>query len=103
MPDQRNEACRQTVGGLLSTTSPRIEVPDWQRSYSWTTEQVEAFWQDLTDFDACYPDENNKGKRPGSSGTFRRYPSVAKSTSLNSSNARLPCIAWRSVDLARTT
>ena len=62
MPDQRYEAGRQTIGGLLSTTSPRIEVPDWQRSYSWTTEQVEAFWQDLTDFDARYPTENIIGE-----------------------------------------
>ncbi len=58
MPDQRYEAARQTIGTLLSTTSPRIEVPDWQRSYSWTTEEVESFWQDLMAFSARYPDDN---------------------------------------------
>jgi hypothetical protein len=62
MPDQRYEAARQTIGALLSTTSPRIEVPEWQRSYSWTTEQIEAFWQDLTAFDALYPDNNIIGE-----------------------------------------
>lgn len=62
MPDQRYEAGRQTVGALLSTTSPRIEVPDWQRSYSWTTEEIEAFWQDLIAFDARYPDDNVIGE-----------------------------------------
>lgn len=58
MPDQRYEAGRQTIGTLLSTTSPRIEVPDWQRSYSWTSEEIEAFWLDLLGFDARYPDDN---------------------------------------------
>src|SRR6266511_2201964 len=57
MPDQRYEAARHTIGTLLATTSPHIEVPDWQRSYSWTTEEVEAFWRDLTAFDERYPDE----------------------------------------------
>src|SRR3954454_4919774 len=58
MPDQRYEAARQTVGTLLATTSPRIEVPDWQRSYSWTTEEGEAFWNDLVAFDDQYPGAN---------------------------------------------
>jgi len=62
MPDQRYEASRQTLGALLSTTSPRIEVPEWQRSYSWTTEEIEAFWQDLTLFDAGYPKNNIIGE-----------------------------------------
>ena len=62
MPDQRYEAGRQTIGALLSTTSPRIEVPEWQRSYSWTTEEIEAFWQDLTAFDARYPNDNVTGE-----------------------------------------
>ena len=62
MPDQRYEAHRQTIGALLSTTSPRIEVPDWQRSYSWTTEEVEGFWQDLIAFDEQYPGDNIVGE-----------------------------------------
>jgi hypothetical protein len=62
MPDQRYEANRQTIGGLLSTTSPRIEVPEWQRSYSWESSQVEAFWQDLLAFSARYPDHNIEGE-----------------------------------------
>lgn len=55
MPEQRYEAQRQTLGTLLSTTSPRIEVPEWQRSYSWDSGEVEAFWQDLVVFEAQYP------------------------------------------------
>lgn len=62
MPDQRYEAARRTIGTLLSTTSPHIEVPEWQRSYSWTTEQVEAFWLDLKAFDDRYPDDNIVGE-----------------------------------------
>ena len=62
MPDQRYEAHRQTIGSLLSTTSPHIEVPAWQRSYSWTTEAIEAFWQDLVAFDAIYPGDNITGE-----------------------------------------
>ncbi|GLZ09672.1 hypothetical protein Acsp03_71380 [Actinomadura sp. NBRC 104412] len=61
MPDQRYEAHRQTIGALLSTTSPRIEVPDWQRSYSWDTSQVDTFWQDLLAFDERYPEKNIGG------------------------------------------
>jgi len=57
MPDQRYDAARQTIGTLLATTSPRIAVPDWQRSFSWTTEEAEAFWQDLLAFDRQYPGE----------------------------------------------
>ena len=53
MPEQRYEAGRQTLGALLSTTSPRIEVPEWQRSYSWTTDQIESFWQDVVALLQC--------------------------------------------------
>jgi hypothetical protein len=62
MPDQRYEAGRQTIGTLLATTSPRIEVPDWQRSYSWTSEETESFWQDLVAFSGRYPDDNINGQ-----------------------------------------
>lgn len=62
MPDQRYDAGRKTIGTLLSTTSPRIEVPDWQRSYAWNTPQIEIFWQDLLAFDAQYPANNITGE-----------------------------------------
>ena len=62
MPDQRYDATRQTIGALLSTTSPKIEVPEWQRSYSWTTTQVETFWQDLIAFSDQYPDKTITGQ-----------------------------------------
>ncbi len=57
MPDQY-DADKRTIGELLSMTSPNLEVPDWQRSYSWKTEQIEAFWQDLTNFSNLYPGDN---------------------------------------------
>ena len=62
MPEQRYEAGRQTLGALLSTTSPKIEVPEWQRSYSWAGGEIEAFWQDLIAFDAQFPDDNLVGE-----------------------------------------
>jgi uncharacterized protein DUF262/uncharacterized protein DUF1524 len=62
MPDQRYDAGRQTIGTLLSTTSPRIEVPEWQRSYSWDTPQIETFWQDLLAFDGAYPGDTIAGE-----------------------------------------
>jgi hypothetical protein len=62
MPDQRYDAGRQTIGTLLSTTSPRIEVPEWQRSYAWDTPQIETFWQDLLAFDGVYPGETIGGE-----------------------------------------
>jgi uncharacterized protein with ParB-like and HNH nuclease domain len=62
MPDQRYEAARQTIGSLLATTSPKIEVPEWQRSYSWEMAQVETFWQDLITFSEQYPEKNIVGE-----------------------------------------
>ena len=58
MPEQRYDAARQTIGSLLSTTSPKLEVPEWQRSYSWGSDEVEAFWSDLIAFDKAYPGRN---------------------------------------------
>jgi Protein of unknown function DUF262 len=62
VPDQRYDAGRRTIGELLSTASPRVEVPNWQRSYSWTTEQIDSFWSDLTTFGARYPNDNIIGE-----------------------------------------
>lgn len=49
---------KKTVGELLSMTNPPILVPEWQRNFSWTTREVETFWQDLLHFDATYPADN---------------------------------------------
>jgi hypothetical protein len=62
VPDQRYDAARQTIGSQLATTSPKIEVPEWQRSYSWDTAQIETFWQDLVAFSEQYPDKNIVGE-----------------------------------------
>lgn len=53
---------KKTVGNLLSTTNPPIVVPDWQRSYSWTTTEVDTFWRDLLVFSDLYPDQNISGQ-----------------------------------------
>lgn len=62
MTQQRYDADRQTIGSLLATTSPRIEVPEWQRSYSWDTTQVETFWNDLLTFSDRYPANTIQGQ-----------------------------------------
>jgi uncharacterized protein DUF262/uncharacterized protein DUF1524 len=49
---------KRTLGNLLSLTNPPILVPDWQRNYSWTTSEVETFWNDLLRFSGAYPDDN---------------------------------------------
>jgi uncharacterized protein with ParB-like and HNH nuclease domain len=57
MPSQYTSE-KKTIGELLSMTSPSIEVPEWQRSFSWKTEEIEIFWTDLMDFSERYPDKN---------------------------------------------
>ncbi len=57
MPNQYSSD-KKTIGQLLSLTSPPIEVPDWQRDYSWDTSAVETFWQDLQTFSNQYPGQN---------------------------------------------
>jgi hypothetical protein len=49
---------RNTVGTLLTLTSPSIQVPEWQRSYSWDNSRVEIFWSDLLTFSNRYPEQN---------------------------------------------
>jgi uncharacterized protein with ParB-like and HNH nuclease domain len=46
---------KRTIGELLATTSPPIAVPAWQRSFSWTESHVDAFWNDLLDFERRNP------------------------------------------------
>ncbi len=49
---------RNSVGALLALTSPSIQVPDWQRSYSWDNPRIEIFWNDLLNFSNRYPEKN---------------------------------------------
>lgn len=48
---------KKTIGELLSLTSPTIRVPEWQRDYSWDSDQIETFWQDLIRFSNQYPEK----------------------------------------------
>lgn len=57
MPNQYTSD-KKTIGELLSTTSPNINVPDFQRNFSWDTNHVEIFWQDLLAFSEQYPGSN---------------------------------------------
>ena len=54
---------KRTLGQILSSTSPPIRVPDYQRDYSWEAEQVGEFWSDLIAF----------GGNPGTSLIGREY------------------------------
>ena len=49
---------KKSIGNLLSMTNPPIVVPEWQRSYSWTTNEVQTFWEDLLQFEAQYSGDN---------------------------------------------
>ncbi len=52
---------KATIAELLSTTSPkRLEVPEWQREYSWTKKEVGTFWSDVDRFRGLFPGENIK-------------------------------------------
>ena len=53
---------RKTIGQILSLTNPPVVVPDWQRNFSWTSQETETFWQDLLKFDEQYPDDNIDGQ-----------------------------------------
>ena len=44
------EPHKRTLGQLLSSTSPPLRVPDYQRDYSWDKEQITEFWEDLKSF-----------------------------------------------------
>lgn len=55
-------AQKQTVGEMLAFTSIPLKVPTWQRSYSWRTQEVGTFWNDLIKFSERYPGDNVNGK-----------------------------------------
>lgn len=57
MPDLYNPV-KRTIGDLLSTTSPRIVVSDYQRDFSWTESEADVFFRDLIAFSNRYPDKN---------------------------------------------
>ncbi len=57
MPDLYNPV-KRTIGDLLSTTSPRIVVSDYQRDFSWTESEADVFFRDLIAFSNLYPDKN---------------------------------------------
>ena len=55
-PEKRN------LGQILSSTSPPIRVPDYQRDFSWKAEQITDFWSDLTGFGGSDPRSKLTGK-----------------------------------------
>jgi hypothetical protein len=55
MPDQYHSE-KQAIGQLLKASGPdKIVVPEWQRSYCWTSKEVGEFWSDLCRFYKRYP------------------------------------------------
>lgn len=53
---------KHALGQILSNTSPPIRVPDYQRDYSWETQQVTEFWEDLIAFGGSNPQASLVGK-----------------------------------------
>ncbi|MCW5965555.1 MAG: DUF262 domain-containing protein [Bryobacterales bacterium] len=53
---------KRTLGQILSSTSPPIRVPDFQRDYSWAEQQVSEFWEDLVAFGGNEPISKLAGK-----------------------------------------
>jgi hypothetical protein len=53
---------KRTLGQILSSTSPPIRVPDFQRDFSWTVKEVGDFWSDLIAFGGNDPQANLTGK-----------------------------------------
>ena len=62
MPEMSYTADATTLGSLLSNASSQIYVPEWQRSYSWGSNQVEVFWLDLTRFMNAHPGDTITGQ-----------------------------------------
>lgn len=55
------KAKERTIGEMLMLSVP-LRVPPWQRSYSWRTQEVAEFWEDLVRFSDRYPNDNIIGK-----------------------------------------
>ena len=53
---------KRTLGQILSSTSPPIRVPDYQRDFSWEGEQIGEFWSDLISFGGMAPQSKLTGK-----------------------------------------
>jgi uncharacterized protein with ParB-like and HNH nuclease domain len=48
-------ADEETIASLLGQATPPLRVPPWQRSYSWDTKEVSAFWEDVISFSELHP------------------------------------------------
>ena len=48
-------ADRRNLAELLGSTEYVLRVPDYQRSYSWTSNEVSEFWDDISAFSDRYP------------------------------------------------
>lgn len=53
---------KRSLGQILSSTSPPIQVPDYQRDFSWKEEQISDFWSDLIEFGGNDPKVKLTGK-----------------------------------------
>lgn len=62
MPVASYSPTKQTLGQILSSTSPPIRVPDFQRDFSWQSKQASDLWDDLHRFDTQFPGNLVEGK-----------------------------------------
>ncbi|HVT81491.1 MAG TPA: DUF262 domain-containing protein [Phycisphaerae bacterium] len=62
MPIASYSPTKQTLGQILSSTSPRIRVPDYQRDFSWQPKHVKDLWDDLLRFDNQFQGNAIDGK-----------------------------------------
>jgi hypothetical protein len=53
---------KRTLGEILSSTTPPIRVPDYQRDFSWGPNEVSDFWSDLIAFGGNNPRERLIGR-----------------------------------------
>lgn len=42
------DVSEKTLAEFLSTPQEQLSVPLYQRPYSWTTEEIDQLWEDLT-------------------------------------------------------
>lgn len=62
MPAASYDPQKQSLGQILNTTDPPVQVPPYQRDYSWKRSNVEDFWNDLLRFHRQFPDDEVNGK-----------------------------------------
>ena len=53
----------KTIQEIIGSNRNYIEIPPFQRSFSWTGDQAKDLFDDITDFVAKYPGNKMQGKQ----------------------------------------